>query len=126
MKNRKTTHLATMRVKMQEDQQKISEQLDLSSLSRNTFLWECGMNFLATIYPENHPRFIEHSRSKLFWKWYQLQFANVENWFCRKMLKTKNVPLSISATMYYNDMTLFCIESNAIQESFKNYLKAYK
>lgn len=126
MKQRTTTHLASERIKMAENTTTIMEQLNYSELQRNEFLYECGLSFLGSIYPELHPKFKEHVKSALYWNWYKLQFSNCEQSFCRRTMKIKNLPLSVLQTMYSKDMIFFCTESEAIKSAFKNYLKIAK
>lgn len=123
-RERKTTVLAEKRASMEQAKAIIMQKLDITEEEHFDFVVFCGLSFLNRIYPTTNKRYIELSCSKDYWTWFKLQFSNVETSFCNRMDKLKNVPMMMMKQMYAQDVVFFAVQSEAIQQAFKNYLKS--
>lgn len=123
MREKKTTVLGEKREEIKMNREVIMAMLDLDDQTHNEHLYESGILFLTRIYPDGSKYFKRHAESKAFWTWYRLQWCNCQDSFIRRAGTFNRLPTEIVRKMYNQDMYFFVVDSLAIKESFKNYLK---
>lgn len=101
----------------------------LSELEYNTHLFESGMSFLEMMFPAgtHFEQFqILHSRTKLFWTWFQIQYETADKAYLT-MRKSLTVSVPQPRLENYNQRVIKLInEDTRFQDSFNNYLNALK
>ncbi len=123
----KTTQLKLKNGEMILNKETVKHVLCFDEVEYGSILLEKGCEFLARVYGWYSPEYIRHSRSKLFWNWYRLQFDEVAKSYLRRLSTFRGrVPRSILAAMFMNDIAFFCVKSNAVKKSFENYLYVEK
>lgn len=125
----KKTQLAFVSGEMILTKETVKSKLNLTELEYNTILFEMGMTFIERVYPKSTDEYLLHSRNKMFWNWYQLQFhASAKSFLSRAacLRKVSNMKPQILVALFQNDMNFFCVHSMHIQKSFESYLNAYK
>lgn len=110
---------------MKRNRALINEKIQYSDEDTFQLVVEAGCVFLEKIYGHQTKPYLKHSRSKGFWDWYRLQWYGVEKSFVSHIKKySSRIPEGMIRNQYHHHMTFYCIESNRIDEAFKNYLKA--
>lgn len=125
----KTTQLNKKSAAMRVTSETVRDFLSFDELQYNTILFECGMAFLVEVYGIDTPQYIQHSRTKMFWSWYRMQFEHCSASYLSRasnLTRVQNMKPFILVSLFNNDITFFCVKSKFIKTSFKNYLNAYK
>jgi len=124
-----TTQLEKKATAVKVTSETVREFLAFDELEYNTILFESGMRFIERIYPLDSKEYILHSRNKVFWSWFRLCYDQSAASYLSRASNLKhvtNMRNGILISLFHKDMNLFCVNSNAIKESFKNYLKVHK
>lgn len=118
------TQIQKVRTEMKKNRALINEKINRTESDTFWLIIDSGQSFLAKVYGYQTAPYIKHSRSKAFWSWYRLQWYGVEKSFVHHIKKhSSRVPESMIRNQYHHFLNFFCLESNRIDEAFKNYLK---
>jgi len=126
MKKTQLSHVSGEMILVKET---IKAKLNLSELEYNTMLFDMGMIFIERVYPKGSDEYVLHSRNKLFWNWYVLQYhVSAKSFLSRAatLRHVSNMNIKVLNGLFQNDMGFFCVHSIHIQKAFDSYLNAYK
>lgn len=124
-----TTQLKVKASSMRITSETVRDLLSFSEFDYNNTLFESGMQLLVEIYGLDTDQYLLHSRNKMFWSWYRIQFDHCAASYLSRASNLKhvrNMRPHILVSLFHNDMTFFCVKSRAIKTAFENYLNAYK
>lgn len=117
----KLSHIALMRTEGCITQQVIREKLNLTDLQYGNMVYETGLEFLQSIYPDVLKEYREQfEASKMFWKWWKNEWALWEQAFMSFAYND-----AITAKFYLQWMQAAASSSNATA-SFSTLLKIIK
>lgn len=126
MKKTQISHISDEMILTKET---IKTKLELSDFDYNAKFFYSAMTFLERIFPQGTEEYEIHSRSKLFWNWYALQYhASAQSFLSRAatLRHISNMNIKILNGLFQNDMAFFCIHSIHISRAFENYLNVYQ
>lgn len=124
-----TTQLKVKASSMRITTETVRDLLSFSEFEYNNVLFESGLNLLIEIYGLDTKEYVIHSRNKMFWSWYRIQFDHCAASYLSRannLKQVRNMRPQILVGLFYNDMNFFCVKSKFIKTSFENYLNAYK
>lgn len=125
----KNTQLEVKKSQMQITTETVRDLLKFDEFEYNCILFELGMKFIESIYKIDSPEYIHHSRSKMYWSWYRMQFDQCAAFYLNNaaaLAHVQNMKQSILIRLFMNDMTFFACKSRSILMAFENYLNADK
>lgn len=124
----KYTQLQQKANSMKITSETVRDHLKFEEIEYNTILFNLGVQFLEKMFGADTDEYRVHSRSKLFWSWYRIQFDQCASSYLRHtavLSHVQNMRVEILMKLFINDMTFFCLDSNGIQKAFKNYEDAF-
>lgn len=122
---KQNTRIASRNTAGKYQQEQMIDLLGIDLLQHNEFVFQCGIDFLNDIFPENDPIYVpffqDHSRNSFFWKWFRNEWYH---W--QKSLNEFMVFHKVPLTFDYWTIEMRAIAFDKItHNSFETYLKFY-
>lgn len=118
------TRIDQIRQEYASNRQYIQHTVNLDDTRYNTLVYEVGILFLNTLYPEgtSFEKYKSiHERSKAFWEWWKVEWHKWEDAFLQNMEENKIIQFSPA---FYGRQVIAMANCKNIEASYQhNYLK---